>query len=221
MGTELAKENMIRQQIRTLGIPYGDLLSVIADTPREIFVPSNFREVAYSEVAIPLNHGQGELTPQTVAKVLQFLQPKRHEKGLVLGCGCGYLTALLAKLTKLVDVVDRYEDVLNHVRNVLKTIGVYNVKYHLSSQNSEEVLNDIVQQNTFDLIVVRELQKAEPTECLKYLAINGRMLYFLGKENYAKAILVQRNMNNSYQHISAFDVYTLVDEKTQNKVFCF
>ncbi|GGF95654.1 MULTISPECIES: protein-L-isoaspartate O-methyltransferase family protein [Cysteiniphilum] len=222
MNIELAKENMIKQQIRTLGVPYGDLLSVIIDTPREVFVPSNYKEVAYSEVEIPLNHHQYELTPQTVTKMLQLLQPKKHERVLEIGCGSGYLTALLAKLTKLVDVVDQHEDMLNHVKNALKTIGVYNAKYHVNKENKIDALNQLLQQhNVFDLVIVKEMEKSEPTDYLKYLAANGRMLYFLEKDSYAKAVLVQKNTDGSYQQMSTFDVYKPVGQRLQDKTFQF
>ncbi|WP_119329459.1 protein-L-isoaspartate O-methyltransferase family protein [Cysteiniphilum halobium] len=222
MNVELAKENMIKQQIRTLGVPYGDLLSVIIDTPREIFVPSNYKEVAYSEVEIPLNHHQYELTPQTVTKMLQLLQPKKQERALEIGCGSGYLTALLAKLTKLVDVVDQYEDMLNHVKNALKTIGIYNAKYHINKENNINGLNQLFQQyNIFDLVIVKEMQKSEPMDYLKYLATKGRMLYFLEKHSYAKAVLVQKAEDGSYEQKSTFDVYKPVGQKLQDEIFQF
>lgn len=222
MNIELAKENMIKQQVRTLGVPYGDLLSIIIDTPREVFVPNNFRDLAYSEVEIPLNHGQKELTPQTVTKVLQLLSPKKYEKALIVGCGCGYLTALLAKLTQFVNVVDEYEEMLNHVKNILKTIGVYNVKCHLSIKAEQPISSRLLEQEvSFDLIVIRQMQKSEPMDYLCYMSANGRMLYFLEKDSYAKAILVQKNADGSYQQRSTFDIYKEVDHKLDDDVFHF
>lgn len=222
MNIEFAKENMIKQQIRTLGVPYGDLLSVIIDTPREIFIPNNYKSVAYSEVEIPLNHHQYELTPQTVTKILQLLQPEKHEKVLELGCGSGYLTALLAKLSKLIDVVDEYEDALNHVKNALKTTGVYNAKYHLNTEGGIDGLKQLLQQQgVFNLVLIKKMQKSEPTDYLKYLATNGRMLYFLEKESYAKAVLIQKNTDKSYHKKSTFDIYKPMAKKLQDKAFQF
>ncbi|WP_116963616.1 protein-L-isoaspartate O-methyltransferase family protein [Fastidiosibacter lacustris] len=222
MNIELAKENMIKQQIRPLGVPYGDLLSTIIDTPREIFVPKSFKELAYSEVEILLNHGQKELTPQTVIKMLQQLAPKRHERALELGCGCGYLTALLAKLTKLIDVVSEHEDMLNHVKNALKTIGVYNAKYHLGVTKDAKTLTELVGLDVkFDVIVVHKYLTVSPENYLKYLAGNGRMLYFLAKGGYAKAVLIHKNVDGSYHQTSTFDVYENVDKKMQAKKAVF
>lgn len=222
MNIRLAKENMIKQQVRTLGLPYGDLLSVIIDIPREVFVPNNFRDVAYSEVEIPLNHGQSELMLQTITKILQRLQPKKHEKTLEIGCGSGYFTALLARLTKFVDVIDQHEDMLTHVYISLKKIGIYNAKFHVNVQGNTKKLTQLLQHNdTFDLIVIKNMQRFKPKDFLKYLSAKGRMLFFLEKENYARAILVQKMTDGTFLQMPAFDVYKSMNKKLQDKVFQF
>ena len=59
---------------------------------------------------------------------------------LQLGCGNGYLTALLAKLALSVELCDVDEKTIHTTKHCLKSLGIYNVKY----RNSHDVVIHVI-----------------------------------------------------------------------------
>src|SRR5689334_11156210 len=98
MNLEQARANMVEQQIRTWEVLDQDVLDLLYAVPREEFVPPQCRELAFSDMEIPLGRAPGEKmwAPKMEARVVQELALKRTDRVLEIGTGSGYLTALLA-----------------------------------------------------------------------------------------------------------------------------
>ncbi|HMB74486.1 MAG TPA: protein-L-isoaspartate O-methyltransferase, partial [Gammaproteobacteria bacterium] len=73
LNPEIARTQMLGQQIRTSEVTDSRILEVLRTTPREAFVPAGFRELAFADTAIPIGHGQKMLTPQIEGRLLQAL----------------------------------------------------------------------------------------------------------------------------------------------------
>jgi protein-L-isoaspartate(D-aspartate) O-methyltransferase len=99
MNTELARFNMVEQQIRPWNVLDHAVLEQLSFVDRSLFVPSNFVELAYSDTEIPLLHGETMLAPRVAARLAQDLLLKPTDRVLEIGTGSGYLTALLASLS--------------------------------------------------------------------------------------------------------------------------
>lgn len=63
---------------------------------RARFVPAKLRERAYADYPLPIGFGQTISQPETVAFMIELLQPGPGQKILDVGSGSGYQTALLA-----------------------------------------------------------------------------------------------------------------------------
>jgi protein-L-isoaspartate(D-aspartate) O-methyltransferase len=70
-----------------------------AATPREDFLPEAERRSAGYDGPLPIGHGQTNSQPSTVASMLHLLDVRPGHKVLDVGCGSGWTTALLARLT--------------------------------------------------------------------------------------------------------------------------
>src|SRR2546430_17016761 len=90
-----------RQQLitslRNGGVNDERVLSVIATTPREIFIDEAQRSMAYADCALPIAMGQTISQPLMVALMTQALQLSGKERGLEKGRAPGYRTAILAR----------------------------------------------------------------------------------------------------------------------------
>jgi len=73
-----------------------DVLDLLYAVPREEFVPPAHRNLAFSDMEIPLGEGERMWAPKIEARALQALALKRTDRVLEIGTGSGYLTALLA-----------------------------------------------------------------------------------------------------------------------------
>ncbi len=127
MNVELARRNMIEQQIRPWDVSDDQVLDLIADTPREAFVPEALRAMAFTDIEIPLGGGRHMLAPRVEARIMQALKVQPHEKVLEVGTGSGYLTALLARRAAHVYSVDIDPAMLRMAEDNLNDQGIDNV----------------------------------------------------------------------------------------------
>jgi protein-L-isoaspartate(D-aspartate) O-methyltransferase len=130
---EQARFNMIEQQIRPWDVLDQRALDTLAQTPREDFVPERYRNLAFSDVAIPLGHGEFMLKPNVEGRILQALAVQPTDHVLEVGTGSGYLTACLARMTTSVVSVDIIADFTEDARRKLKAHGLSNVVLHTAT----------------------------------------------------------------------------------------
>src|SRR5512135_2889971 len=126
MNFEQARFNMVEQQIRPWEVLDQDVLDLLYAVPREEFVPRAWRNLAFSDMEIPLREqardGEKMWAPKIEARVLQALAPRRTERVLEVGTGSGYLTALLAHRTAHVYSVE--------IEPALAAFGKANIARH-------------------------------------------------------------------------------------------
>lgn len=95
----VARHNMIEGQIRTNKVTDPALLDALAALPREQFVPVERRSAAYVDEDLRLAGDRYMMEPMVLARLLQAAEPTRTDVALDVGCGTGYATAVLARLT--------------------------------------------------------------------------------------------------------------------------
>ena len=122
MDIEQARFNMIEQQIRPWDVLDINVLKIIEETPRELFVPNRYQKLAFSDLEVPLANGQVMMAPKVEARLLQALQITSDDEVLEIGTGSGFVTACLAKLGHHVDTIEYHADLSNHAQSVLKSI---------------------------------------------------------------------------------------------------
>jgi protein-L-isoaspartate(D-aspartate) O-methyltransferase len=106
MDLEKARFNMVESQIRPWGVLDQTVLDLLYRVKREEYVPPVFRSLAFSDLEIPIGHGQTMLAPKLEARMLQELRLSPTDKVLEVGTGSGYFTALLASLARHVVSVE-------------------------------------------------------------------------------------------------------------------
>src|SRR5262245_39208828 len=110
---EQARINMVESQVRTWEVLDQTVLDLLLAVKREEFVPEKYRAIAFADMEIPLGHGEVMLAPKLEARMVQELGIRQTDKVLELGTGCGYVTALCAKLGGQVVSVKRIAE-LSH-----------------------------------------------------------------------------------------------------------
>ncbi|MFA5960744.1 MAG: protein-L-isoaspartate O-methyltransferase [Tatlockia sp.] len=108
--SQIAKINMVKQQLRTGNVLNETILSLFDTIPRDAFVPHGFKDFAYSDLQIPLAHGQRMMSPLEEGILLQELALQGHEVVLEVGTGSGFLTAMLSRLCRKVISIDYFEE---------------------------------------------------------------------------------------------------------------
>ena len=182
MNTELARFNMVEQQIRPWNVLDHAVLEQLSFVDRNLFVPSNFVELAYSDTEIPLLHGETMLAPRVAARLAQDLLLKPTDRVLEIGTGSGYLTALLASLSATVLSLECHADLLAQAHTHLQQSAIANAQLLQSSG----VPTDLPQAS-FDAIVLTGSVAQVPRELLELLKAGGRLMAVVGEEPIMQA----------------------------------
>ena len=214
MDIELARSNMIEQQIRTWDVLDMDVLELLNELHRENFIPDEYRDLAFTDMPIPIGHQQYTMTPKVEARLLQSLKLKSNEKVLEVGTGCGYLTALLAKSANHVKSIDIYPDFVTSASNKLSSAGFTNVE--LECIDVYELL-DITE--NFDAIVLTASLPKFDDRFLNLLNENGRIFMIIGDSPAMEAGLYTKHDNDYTKQASLFetDLPALVGSPKKDK----
>jgi len=198
MNIELARSNMLTQQLHTWDVLDKDILKLIAHTPREKFVPAAYQDLAFADMNIPLGHDQVMWTPKEEGRVLQALNIKPTDQVLEIGTGSGYFTALLAKLARQVDSIDIFADFTEQARQKLAMFGLSHVTL---------ITADAAQgwQGNYDVIVITGSLPYLPESFRQNLKPGGRLFAILGQVPAMEATLMTRDECQDWQEERVFE----------------
>ena len=103
------------------------VLRAFAAVQRELFVPSNLKQLAYDDRPLAIGYGQTISQPYIVAMMTSALELSGTEKVLEIGTGSGYQTALLARLAGTIYSVERIPELAESARSLLSELGYKNI----------------------------------------------------------------------------------------------
>ena len=200
MNVEQARFNMIEQQIRTWEVLDPQVLDLLFQVKRELFVPQPHKELAFADLEIPLGHGEAMLQPKVEARILQELALQPGENVYEVGTGCGYLTALLASRARHVTSVEVYTDLQERAAANLRGAAIRNVTL-LQGDGARAPLAE----SAFDVIVLGGSTPILPQAFLDRLAPGGRLFAIVGDPPVMKAVLVNQPVPGAFQHTELFE----------------
>ncbi|WP_462330045.1 protein-L-isoaspartate O-methyltransferase family protein [Thiohalocapsa halophila] len=186
---DIARYNMIEQQVRPWNVLDNRVLQVLGELPREAFVPDAYQALAYADVEIPLGTDTCMLAPKMVGRMLQALQVRDGDKVLEIGPGTGYITACLARLGGRVIGVEIDPDLAAGARERLDAMQLRRLEVHTA-----DAMAGPVDGGPFDAIAVTgSLPTEEPLPMLtQQLAPGGRLFVVVGEDPVMQARLETR-----------------------------
>lgn len=100
------RTTMVDTQVRPSDVTKFPIIKALLEVPREAFVPTGKREIAYVGENIDLGNGRVVLEPRSLAKMLEALNIQPDDLVLDIGCGLGYSSAVIARLAEAVVAVE-------------------------------------------------------------------------------------------------------------------
>ena len=171
MTSDRTRARMV-ERLRSEGIRDEVVLSAMNAVPRHIFVDEALAIRVYDDVPLPIGHGQTISQPWVVARMSELARHGRTlDSVLEIGTGCGYQTAVLAKIATTVYTVERIGALVNKARRHLQSLKIRNV--HLAHGDGSADLGEAL---AVDAIVVTAGATHVPASLLKYLKPGGRMV---------------------------------------------
>jgi protein-L-isoaspartate(D-aspartate) O-methyltransferase len=175
---ETEREALARAVEAGTGVSDPRILDAFRGVPREAFVPSDLRELAYQDRALPIGAGQTISQPSMIALMLAALAPRPTDRALDVGTGSGYAAALLARLTLHVHAVEILPHLAERARQTLRGIRVHNVEVEVGDGAGGRMPNA-----PFDVILVSAAARTVPSGLLDALAPGGRIAIPVGDEH--------------------------------------
>lgn len=194
MNTELARFNMIEQQIRPWDVLDPAVLALLATVRREDFVPPAMRALAFVDTQVPLIPGVPGavmLEPKVEARLLQQLQVQRHHKVLEIGSGSGFMAALLAHRAMQVTTLECRPELARMARESLARNGIVNV--NVVEVSAEQGAQGLAAEAPFDAILLSGSVAEVPPVLLQQLKPGGRLAAIVGEEPIMRARLYTRS----------------------------
>ena len=207
MNTEIARFNLIEQQIRPWDVIDQSVLSLLATVRREDFVPPHHRALAFVDIQVPLLEGDASgpcmLEPKVEARLLQALQVQRHESVLEIGTGSGFMAALLAHRALKVTTLECRPALAQMARENLARNGVVNVSVRAVS--AAEGALGLPAEAPFDVILLSGSVSAVPQALLQQLKPGGRLAAVVGELPIMRARLYTRAGDAAWSQADLFD----------------
>jgi len=204
MNLEQARSNMVEQQIRTWEVLDQDVLDLLYAVPREDFVPQDCRNLAFTDMEIPLRDhapdGEKMWAPKLEARVLQELAPKRTDRVLEVGTGSGYLTALLAHRAAHVYSVE--------IHPALAAFGKANIARHGADNVTLEIADGArghAKLGPYDIVVLTGSVPVMPQGVLDCLAPGGRAFAVVGDAPAMTAKLITCTAPGAFRTVELFE----------------
>lgn len=190
MTSRRTRERMV-SRLREQGITNGKVLAVMAETPRHVFVDEALESRAYEDTALPIGHNQTISQPYIVAKMTELLlESGPLEKVLEIGTGCGYQTAILAKLVGQVYSVERIAPLMKKARDLLWELDIKTVGFKHSDGGW-----GWPEHAPFQGILAAAAPAEIPEALLQQLAVDGVLVMPVGREGRQELHRVVRTEN--------------------------
>ena len=187
----LSRRKMVDTQLRTNDVTDHRVLDAIEAVPREKFVPSSRRAIAYIDEELPVGtetSGRYLMRPHIFGKLVQLAEIRPDDVVLVIGAATGYSAAVVSKLAASVVALEENADLSASAGEVLIELGIDNAVV------VEGKLTDgYASEGPYDAIVIDGSVEVLPEALLGQLKSGGRLVVIEGAGGAATAKLYRKS----------------------------
>ncbi len=189
MDTAKARKHMVDSQVRPNDVTDMALQTAMAELPRERFVPTDKKHLAYVEQDVPLFDGRWLLKARDFSKLIDAANVQPGDLVLDIGCGYGYSAAVLARLASVVVAVEEDEKIVAKASERVGEMGLDNAAF---LQNP--LAEGCPKQGPYDVIVIAGGVSARPDAVLHQLKQDvGRLVTIVVKDRVGIATIFTRS----------------------------
>ncbi|MBS0438411.1 MAG: protein-L-isoaspartate O-methyltransferase [Proteobacteria bacterium] len=200
LNVEIARHNMIAQQVRPWDVLDERVLGTLAALRREDFVTAAQRNLAFADLCLPLGHDEFMMKPVVEGRVLQAVSAQAGESVLEIGTGSGFLTACLARMAGEVVSVEQHADFADIARSRLSAAGMANTRVETA-----EAVRGFDPKRQFDVMVVTGAVFELPQHWRAWIKPGGRIFAVTGQSPAQRASLYTQADNGAWDAVALFE----------------
>ena len=185
-------------KLRESGIANSEVLSALEIIPREKFIPENYRNQAYENIALPIGENQTISQPYVVAKMTELLEVKNNHKVLEIGTGSGYQCAILSKLARRIYTIERIKNLHEKASKIFDELQLTNIV-----SKHEDGNNGWVEQKPFDRIIFTAATENITNRIFSHIKENGIIVCPIIRDN--KQVIIKYKRKNDKLTSEEFD----------------
>lgn len=187
MTSQRTRLRMI-ERLRGHGIRDEVVLAALSEVPRHLFVDEALATRAYDDFSLPLGFGQTISSPYIVARMVELARDGGTlGRVLEIGTGCGYQTAVLARMAKEVYSVERLAPLLAKARRHLREVRIGNARL----RHGDGLLG-MSEVAPFDAIIMSAAATHLPEALLEQLGVGGRMVLPMVSNREQRLCVIER-----------------------------
>ena len=211
---ELARKNMVLNQLRPNKIKEENILKAFESIPKENYLTDNIQKSCYFDNDIDVTKKRGYLKNLNLAQLIKYSEINRNDRVLHIGGLTGYFSTLLSTLCNELYVLEEDEVLFDLLKKNINQIN--NENTYLINGKLTKGLED---KSPFNLIIIDGPVYELPQNIKKQIFNKGGRLTYIKKvnENLSKAYKITRN-ENLFSTEYLFDVmskYSIQEKKEQ------
>lgn len=147
------------------------VLNAFLEIPRERFVPDPLKSVAYIDEDVEIKAKRYLLEPVVLARLINLAKIKSSDTVLDIGCGTGYSSAVLSKLSSLVVALEEDSELADLANANLQRLGIDSVLVVCAALNQ-----GYARQAPYQVILFNGAVEQLPSAILNQLDEKGRLV---------------------------------------------
>ena len=196
---QFARRQMIEQQVRAWEVLDLKVLEALESVPREEFVPARYRELAFADTCVPIEHGQSMLAPKVEGRILQALEIQPGDHALEVGTGTGFFAACIGRLAHRVRTIDLHADFVAGAEAKYRRVGVHNV----AADRFDAM--QLTERDAYDAIALTAALPVYDARFERALKVGGRLFVTVGTGPMLEARRITRVGPDEWLRESLFE----------------
>ncbi|MDB5617479.1 protein-L-isoaspartate O-methyltransferase [Tardiphaga sp.] len=198
-----ARQKMVDGQVRPSDVTDLRILDALLAVPREDFVPTSQRAMAYLDIDLDISAPGGAkrflMKPVVLARMLQAAEITATDNVLVVGCATGYSAAVVAQIAGRVTATEEDPALVGNAADCLSGLGSTNVVFKAAM-----AVDGCAANGPYDIIVLVGATEIIPSNLYQQLAPGGRLVGVFAMTQPQRAMIVTRS-GDDYGNRALFD----------------
>lgn len=190
------REELVKNLVKEGILRSREVIDAMMKVPREEFVPSRYKDLAYSDTPLSIGFGQTISAPHMVAIMTEALKPCKGNKVLEVGTGSGYQAAVITEIVKPeghVWTIEIISELASFAESNLRRAGYSDYVTVLTGDGSK----GYAEAAPYDRIIVTAAAPSIPAPLISQLREGGRMVIPVGNTTYIQVLKIIEKRGNS------------------------